>query len=73
MSDFSSIRAEMSDMELATTSSRIKGRRRKRTHPVTTATHTPPQRGVSEASRPQRWRLLGRRCKGSFGGFGRGS
>ena len=37
MSDFSPVRAEMSDMELATTSSRIKGRRRKRAGPVTTA------------------------------------
>lgn len=37
MSDFSLVRSEMSDMELATTPSRIKGRRRKRAGPVTTA------------------------------------
>ena len=37
MSDFSPVRAEMSDTELVTTSSRIKGGRRERAGPVTTA------------------------------------
>ena len=36
MSDFSPVRTEMSDMELATTPSRIKGRRLGRASPVTT-------------------------------------
>ena len=34
---------------------------------VTTAPHTCPQAGVSEANRPQCGRLLGRRCAGSYG------
>ena len=36
---------------------------------VTSAPHTCPQAGVSEANRPQCGRLLGRRCAGSYGGF----
>lgn len=37
--------------------------------PGTTAPHTCPQTGVSEANRLQCGRLLGRRCAGSYGRF----
>ena len=71
MSEFSPFWAETRDMKPATTTSRIKAGVAGDPYRKHFCPHC-ARRRVSEANRPQRGRLLGRRCASSYGGILRG-